>query len=160
MATQLLATLTTVHHPLKCGIVVYLASPSSSVSFHPSWCVSRVSTREMVLCLIPWVVRSSRRSTLLESPSSLHVMLAGFLRARLRDNDGDRINVHSKCNLDREDYTSLRFPFILPYAWISRRDSCLVGVSCHIPSFWCCLVFASCLNSWNLNWGILEASKT
>ena len=31
-------------------------------------------------------------------------------------------------------------------SWISRRDSCLVGASCHILSFWCCLVFASCLH--------------
>ena len=122
------------------------SEPSSSVSFHPSWCVSRVSTREMVLCLIPWVVRSSRRSTLLESPSSLHVMLAGFLRARRQDKDGVQINVHLKCNLDREDCTSLRFPFILPYAWISRRDSCLVGVSCHIPSFRHCSRLASCVH--------------
>ena len=36
--------------------------------------------------------------------------------------------------LDREDYVSLRSPFILPYAWIPGRDFCLVGVSCHIPS--------------------------
>ena len=62
--------------------------------------------------------------------------LAGILRARRQDKDGVQINVHLKYNLDREDCTSLRFPFILPYAWISRRDSCLVGVSCHIPSFW------------------------
>ena len=73
-------------------------------------------------------------------------MLAGFLRARLQDNDGDRINVPMKCNLDREDCTSLRFPFILLYAWISRRDSCLVGVSCHIPSFWHCSRLASCVH--------------
>ena len=33
MATQLLATLTTVHHPLKCGIVVYLVNPRHL--FHP-----------------------------------------------------------------------------------------------------------------------------
>ena len=39
-----------------------------------------------------------------------------------------------KCHLHREDYVSLWSPFILPYAWISGRDSCLVGVSCHIPS--------------------------
>ena len=43
-------------------------------------------------------------------------MLTGFLRARLQDNDGDRINVPMKCNLDREDCASLRFPFTLPYA--------------------------------------------
>ena len=136
------------------------SEPSSSVSFHPSWCVSRVSTREMALCLIPWVVRSSRRSILLEFPFPLNVMSIGVLRTRRQDKDGDRINVHLKCNLDREDYTSLRFPFILPYAWISRRDSCLVGVSCHIPSFWCCLVFASCLNFWKLELGKFGSLKT
>ena len=65
-------------------------------------------------------------------------MLVGVLRARRQDKDGVQITVHLKCTLDREDCTSLRFPFILPYAWISRRDSCLVGVSCHIPSFWHC----------------------
>ena len=64
-------------------------------------------------------------------------MIVGVLRARLRDNDGDRINVLMKGNLDREDCVRLRSPFILPYAWISGRDSCLVGVSCHIPSLVC-----------------------
>ena len=43
-------------------------------------------------------------------------MLAGFLRARRQDKDGDRINVSLKRNRDREDYTSLRSPFTLPYA--------------------------------------------
>ena len=62
------------------------------------------------------IARSSRRSILLESPSSLLVMLAGVLRTRRQYKDGDRINAHMKCNLDREDCTSLRFPFILLYA--------------------------------------------
>ena len=110
------------------------SEPSSSAPLHFFKSVLRLPAQEMLLCLIPWVVRSSRRSTLLESPSSLHVMLAGFLRARRQDKDGVQLNVHLKCSLDREDCTSLRFPFILPYAWISRRDFCLVGVSCHIPS--------------------------
>ena len=79
-----------------------------------------------------WVVRSSRRSIVLEFSFLLVVMLAGVLRASRRDKDGDWINVHLKCTLDREDYVSWRFPFVLPYAWISGRDSCLVGVSCHI----------------------------
>ena len=34
------------------------------------------------------------------------VMLVGVLRARHRDNDGDRINVLIKCNLEREDCVS------------------------------------------------------
>ena len=53
------------------------------------------------------------RSVLLESPSSLHVMLTGFLRARLQDDDGDRINVLMKRNLDHEDCVSPRSPFHL-----------------------------------------------
>ena len=61
-------------------------------------------------------------------------MIVGVLKARLRDNDGERINVQLKCNLDREDCASLRSPFTLPYHWISGWDFCLVGVSCHIPS--------------------------
>ena len=36
--------------------------------------------------------------------------------------------------LDHEDCNSSSPLFLLPYAWISGRDSCLVGVSCHIPS--------------------------
>ena len=42
-------------------------------------------------------------------------------------------------------------PFTLPYTWISGRNSCLVGVSCHSPSSalaWLCLfIMPSCLNS-------------
>ena len=104
-----------------------------------------------------------RRSTLLESPS-LQAMLAGFLRARRQGKDGVQINVHLKCNLDREDCTSLRFPFILPYAWISGRDSCLVGVSCHSPSLGlaclCISLHASCLNFYEtLKWGLINPSS-
>ena len=79
-----------------------------------------------------WVVRFSRRSIPLEFSFPLLIMSVGVLRTRRQDKDGDRINTLMKCTLDREDYTSLRFPFVLPYAWISGRDSCLVGVSCHI----------------------------
>ena len=74
----------------------------------------------------------------------LIVMLVGVLRTRRQDNDDVQINVHLKCTLDHEDYTSLRFPFTLPYAWISGRDFCLVGVSCHSPrSALVCFALAS-----------------
>ena len=43
-------------------------------------------------------------------------MLVGVLRGRRRDKDGEQVNVQLKYNLDREDYVSLRSPFILPYA--------------------------------------------
>ena len=94
------------------------SEPSSSVPLHFFKYVLRLPAQEMLLCLIPWVVRSSRRSTLLESPS-LQVMLAGFLRARHQDNNGDWINVHLKCNLDREDYVSWRFPFLF-LSWLAE----------------------------------------
>ena len=51
-------------------------------------------------------------------------MLTGFLRAGLQDNDGDRINALTKCNLDREDYTSCIFPS--PYPTLESRDEILV----------------------------------
>ena len=43
-------------------------------------------------------------------------MLVGVPGAGHQDNDGDQINTLMECTLDREDYTSLRFPFTLPYA--------------------------------------------
>ena len=137
MAIQLLATLTTDHHILKSGIVVYLASPrhlshsiSSDVCFVSQLerC-GNVSSHELILsCLLFEKINSSGVVLFL-----LLSWLAGVLRARRQDKDGVQINVHLKCTLDHEDYTSLRFPFTLPYAWISGRDFCLVGVSCHSP---------------------------
>ena len=59
-----------------------------------------------------------------QSFPSLHVMLTGFFRARLRDNDGDRINVPMKCNLNREDCTSCVPPS--PYPTLESRDEILV----------------------------------
>ena len=55
MATQLLATLTIVYHLFKCGIVVYLVIPPSFVPLLSARGVLRLSAREMLLCLIPWV---------------------------------------------------------------------------------------------------------
>ena len=116
----------------------YQLESSFSVSLHPSLdvCVEsqlkRYSTSHSVSW--SWVARSSRSSILLDFPFLLVVMLDGVLKARRRDKDEDQINTLMKCTLDREYYTSLRFPFVLPYPWISGRESCLVGVSCHIPS--------------------------
>ena len=136
MANQLLATLKPCTILLQHGIVAYQIEPPSS--FHPSWCVFCVSAQEMFQCLTPWVdpelLDLWEDRFLWSCPFPLVVMLDGVLRARCRDKDDDRINVLMKCNLDREDCVSLRPPFILPYAWISGRDSCLVVVSCHIPS--------------------------
>ena len=51
-------------------------------------------------------------------------MLVGVLRARRQDEDGDRINVPMKCNLDREDCASLRSPS--PYPTLESRDEIFV----------------------------------
>ena len=119
MAIQLLAMLTTDHHILKSGIVVYLLnlchllySIPMDVCFAPQ--LERccyVSFRELILSCSTFDKNDSFRVF----PSSV-VMIAGVLRARLRDKDGDRINALIKCTLDCEDCASLRFPFILPYA--------------------------------------------
>ena len=118
MATQLLATWTIVYHPLKCGIVVYLVNLVTCSAPSLQRYASSLSTRDVAMSFRELILSGSifERSVLLESPSSLHVMLTGFLRARRQDKDGVQINVHLKCNLDREDCTSLHFPFILPYA--------------------------------------------
>ena len=121
MATQLLATWTIVYHLLKCGIVVYLVNLRHPFLSTPLdvYLVSQperwfyVSFRKLILsCSIFEEIDPSRVSFFPPPP----VMLTGFLRARRQDKDGVQLNVHLKCNLDREDCTSLRFPFILPYA--------------------------------------------
>ena len=122
---------------MKSELMLSSCASASSIVVHHG-CMFSVSARERLLCLIPWVnpeLFDLREDRSFQSfPFLFLSWLAGVLRARRQDKDGVQINVHLKCNLDREDCTSLRFPFILPYAWISRRDSCLVGVSCHIPS--------------------------
>ena len=70
VATQLLATLTTVHHPLKCGIAVYLVNlryPFHSIPLDECFVsqlerCSYLSLHELILN-----TRSSRRSFSVES---------------------------------------------------------------------------------------------
>ena len=124
MATQLLATLTIVYHLLKREIVVYLVNlrhPSLSTPLD----VYLVSQPER------WFYVSFRELfDLQEEPFfqglsfPLIVMLVGVLRARLRENDGEQINVQLKCNLDREDYTSC--VYLSPYPTLESRDEILV----------------------------------
>ena len=149
MATQLLATLTIVYHLLKSGIIVHLVNLRHPFLSTPLdvYLVSQperwfyVLFRELILsCSILEEIDPSRVSFF----PPYHV-------DRISQSKTSRqwwwSNQRSlKCNLDGEDCTSLRFPFILPYAWISRRDSCLVGVSCHIPSFWHCTRLTSCVH--------------
>ena len=125
------------HHPLRCGIVVYLVNPRHLFHSIPldvcfvsqlEWCCY-VSFRELILsCSTFEKVDPSRVSF----SSRCHVGWSS--QSKTTRQDGDRFNILMKCHLDHEDYTSLCFPFTLPYAWIPGRDFYLVGVSCHIPS--------------------------
>ena len=89
METQLLATLTTVHHLLKCGIVVYLVNPRHLFHSIPlDVCfVSRlerccyVSFPELILSCSTF----NKIDPFRLFPYPLIVMLAGVLRARRQD---------------------------------------------------------------------------
>ena len=119
MATQLLATLATIHHSFKRGIVVYLVNPRQLFHSIPldvcfvsqlEWCCY-VSSHELILsCSVFEKIDSSR----VFLSSSCHVSWSS--QNKTTRQDGDQFNVLMKCHLDHEDYVSLRSPFILPYA--------------------------------------------
>ena len=116
---KLLATLTIIYHLLKREIVVYLVNPRYLLhSFSSDLCfVSQlkrccyVSSHELILnCSVFEKIDSSR----VFLSSSRHVSWSS--QSKTPRQDDDRIKVLMKCNLDREDCASLRFPFTLPYA--------------------------------------------
>ena len=162
MATQLLAGLTTVHHPFKRGIVVYLVNPRHLFQSIPldvcfvsrlEWCCY-ASFRELILsCSIFEKINPSRVSF----SSRCHV---GWSSQSKMTRQRWWSNQHSsEVQPGSWRLRLLHSPFILPYAWISGRDSCLVLVSCHIPSFWHCTRLASWVSSclsfkwtWNGGW--------
>ena len=77
MATQLLATLTTVHHPLKCGIVVYLVDLRHLFHSIPlDECFISQLERCFYLSLHELILntRSTRRSSSVESLSVIIVL--------------------------------------------------------------------------------------
>ena len=126
------------------------SEPLSSASLHSYGCVLRLSAQEMLLCLIPWVnpelfnLRGDRPfySRLLPSMSCWQ---------DFSEQDFKTIMVFKSTFIWSAPWIVkiilVCVPlFTLPYAWISRRDSCLVGVSCHIPSFWHCSRLASCVH--------------
>ena len=129
MATQLLAMSTTVHHLLKGEIVVYLVNlrhllhsiPLDVCSMSQLERCFNASLHELILsCSIFEKIDPSR-----VFPFPLVVLSVGVLRARHRDKDGDRINVLTKCNLDREDHVS-SYPLCLLTSRLESRDEILV----------------------------------
>ena len=98
-----------------------------------------------------WVVRYSRRSILLEFSLSSCCLVGWNSQSKTSRQSWWSNQCSYEVHLDREDCVSFVSPlFSYLTSWISGRDSCLVGVSCHSPSFsFACglvLVAASCLN--------------
>ena len=168
MATQLLATLTTVHHLLKRGIIVHLVNLrhpflSTPLDVHLVSQLERccyVSSHELILsCSVFSKIDCSR----VFLSSRCHV---GWSSQSKTSRQRWGSNQHPwEEQLDREDRVSFMSP-LSSYltSWISGRDFCLVGVSCHSPRILfvnsCIFIQASYLNFWNMSWGLLEASKT
>ena len=84
-------------------------------------------------------------SSIFEEIESCRVFLFFCRRARWRpqrqrcqDQHDAMTQYPREEQMDREDCDSVVSPLPLSdYAWISGRDSCLVGVSCHSPSLPC-----------------------
>ena len=138
MAIQLLAMLTTVRHLLKCGLVVYLASPRHLFHSIPLDRCFVSQLNEMFLCLTPWVHLECSIFEEIDScrvPPIVFVLDKDLEGKDVKINVMQGINVLTKCNLDREDCVGFVSP-LSSYitSWISGWDSCFVGVSCHNPS--------------------------
>ena len=131
MATQLLATLTTNHHLLKREIVVYLFNFCHMFLIHHLWRVFCVSAQEMFLRLILWVdLDCSIFEDIDSCRASVYHHRVGWRSRKQRLQDQFEA-------MDHEDHVSFVSPLSSYLAsWISRRDSCLVGVSCHNPRNW------------------------
>ena len=135
-ATQILATLTIAHHPIRCGIVVYQVNPRHLLHSIPSdvCLVSQlercfyVSFRELILWSLRWSIR-------VDMFHSIVVVLDEDLESKdVKINLSQQIN-----NLEKAVVSWSLWYLVSPLSsyltsWISGRDSCLVGVSCHIPS--------------------------
>ena len=146
---------------------VYQLESSFSVSLHPSLdvCVEsqlkRYSTSHSVSW--SWVARSLRRSISIEFPlsSSCRMKISKAKTSTLIEATDQHIREEQ---LDHED----RVSFVSPLSsyltsWISGRDSCLVGVSCHSPRsalVWLLLVPHVIMFNFqrNLKWGCWNPS--
>ena len=148
MANQLLATLTTDHHLLKCEIVVYLVNlrhPLHSIPLDVCF-VSQlercfyVSFRELIMWSLRWSIHAD--------------MFRSFVLVLVEDLESKDVKINLSRQINNLEKTvgswSLWY-LVSPLSsylmyWISGWDSCLVGVSCHIPSFWQCTRLASCVH--------------
>ena len=166
----LLTTLKTMHYPTpawNCRLpiwtfVICFSSIISDLCFASQLkgCFY-VSFRELILCSLRSMIHSCEVVLL----SCGHVGWSS--RRKGCHNQYEVADQHlGEGQLYREDRVSFVSPlssYLTP--WISGRDSCLVGVSCHSPRLLLVLVeslstHASCLNFWNLELRKVETSKT
>ena len=139
--------LDTIHHLSKRGIVAHQIKPChcSSIPLNV-FCVSTrdVSTSHSTswYCL----ARSSRRWILVEL---LSVVIAWMKISKARMSRSTYATNQQPFEVQPGSWRSCWSCAPLPSyltSWISGRDSCLVGVSCHIPSFWHCTRVTSCVH--------------
>ena len=140
--------LDTIHHLSKRGIVAHQIKPRH-LFFHPSRCVLSLNSRCFNISFRELILYSSIFEKI--NPSIVFFLSSSRgWRSQKRGCQDQRmqwINNLLRCNLDHEDCVSFVSP-LSSYltSWISGRDSCLVGVSCHIPSFWHCTRLTSCVH--------------
>ena len=128
MATQLLAVLTTVHHPLKCGIVVYLVNlrhPFHSIPLDECFVsqlerCSYLSLHELILN-----TRSSRRSSSVESPFVVIVLDEDLASKDVKIVLSQQINT-SRRQLDLGAHAISLCPLCLLTSRLESRDEILV----------------------------------
>ena len=165
----ILTTLKTMHYPTpawNCRLpiwtfVICFSSIISDVCFASQLkgCFY-ASFRELILCSLRSMIHSCEVVLL----SCRHVGWSS--RRKGCHNQYDVADQHLReGQLDHENRV---ISFVSPLSsyltsWISGRDSCLVGVSCHSPSFGLCLSLhmhlCIVLNSRKLNWGNSQASE-
>ena len=131
--------------------------PSSNYFFHPSWCMFCLLAPEIFLRLIPWIdiviiemILSCSNLKKIDSSKLLPFLLLSCWMKFSKQDVETEMMIESMFLWNSTWIVKIVLACV-PLSsylttWISGRDSCLVGVSCHIPSFWCCLVFASCLH--------------
>ena len=128
MATQLLATLTTVHHLCKCGIVVYLVNPRHLFHSIPlDVCLVSQLQRCCYVSFSKLIVSCSifEKIDSIEFSFLLIVVLDEVVKASHRDQD-DAMNQHPRGGQqDRKDCVSL-CPLCLLTSRPESRDEILL----------------------------------